>query len=75
MGSHLENSVSSKLCFKMASGSEYLSMSSKTTPYRSSLELFPFVKQLAQVAGLIEDHLDLGPSPYDGSSGSKKHLA
>ena len=33
-----------------------MSMGSKTTP---SLELFPFVKQLA---GLIEEHLDLGPS-------------
>ena len=51
-----------------------MSMSSKTTPYRSSLELFPIVKLLAQVAGLIEDHLDLGPSPYHGSTGFKKHL-
>ena len=32
-------------------------MSSKTTP--CSLELFPFVKQLA---GLIEENLDLDPS-------------
>ena len=32
-------------------------MSSKTTPF--SLELFNFVKQLA---GLIEEHLDLGPT-------------
>ena len=44
-----------------------MSMSSKTTPYRSSLESFPFVKQRAQVAVLIEDHLDL-------SSGFKRHL-
>ena len=41
-----------------------MSMSSKTTPF--SLELFPFVKQLA---GLIEEHLDLGPR-----TGFKKHL-
>ena len=34
-----------------------MSMSSKTTP--RSLELFLFVKQYA---GLIEEHLDLGPS-------------
>ena len=34
-----------------------MSMSLKTTP--CSLESFPFVKQLA---GLIEEHLDLGPS-------------
>ena len=34
-----------------------MSMSSKTTS--CSMELFPFVKQLA---GLIEEHLDLGPS-------------
>ena len=39
----------------------------KTSPLRSSLESFPFVKQLTQVAGLIEDHLDL-------STGLKKHL-
>ena len=32
-------------------------MSSKTTPF--SLELFSFFKQLA---GLIEEHLDLGPT-------------
>ena len=38
-------------------------MSSKTTPF--SLELFPFVKQLA---GLIEDYLDLGPM-YHRSTG------
>ena len=37
-------------------GSECVIMGSKTTP---SLELFPFVKQLA---GLIEEHLDLGPT-------------
>ena len=42
-----------------------MSMSSKTTPF--SLELFSFVKQLA---GLIEEHLDLGPT----STGFKKHL-
>ena len=34
-----------------------MSMSSKIPP--CSLEVFPFVKQLA---GLIEDNLDLGPS-------------
>ena len=34
-----------------------MSMSSKTTPF--SLELFSFVKKLA---GLIEEHLDLGPA-------------
>ena len=34
-----------------------MSMSSKTSPCR--LELFPFVIQLA---GLIEEHLDLGSS-------------
>ena len=34
-----------------------MSMNSKMTP--CSLEWFPFVKQLA---GLIEGHLDLGPS-------------
>ena len=34
-----------------------MSMSSKTTPL--SLELFSFVKQFA---GLIERHLDLGPT-------------
>ena len=37
-------------------GSECVIMGSKTTP---SLELFPFVKKLA---GLIEEHLDLGPT-------------
>ena len=36
-----------------------MSMCSKTTPFISSLELFPFVKQLA---GLIEEHLDLCPT-------------
>ena len=30
-----------------SNGSEYVGMSSKTTPYRSSLEVFPFVEQLA----------------------------
>ena len=34
-----------------------MSMSSKTTPF--SFELFSFVKQLAW---LIEEHLDLGPT-------------
>ena len=34
-----------------------MSMSPKTTPF--SLELFSFFKQLA---GLIEEHLDLGPT-------------
>ena len=34
-----------------------MSMSSKTTPF--SLELFSFVIQLA---GLIEEHFDLGPT-------------
>ena len=38
-------------------------MSSKTTPF--SLEVLPFVKQLA---GLIEEHLDLGPT-HHGSTG------
>ena len=38
-----------------------MSMSSKTIPF--SLELFSFVKHLA---GLIEEHLDLGPM-YHGS--------
>ena len=45
-----------------------MSMSSKTTPF--SLELFSFVKQLA---GLIEEHLDLGLT-YHGLTGFKKHL-
>ena len=40
-------------------------MSSKTIPF--SLELFSFVKQLA---GLIEEQLDLGPTYY-GSTGFK----
>ena len=40
-------------------GSDYVSMSSKTTPF--SLEVFSFFKQLA---GLIEEHLDLGPTTY-----------
>ena len=38
-------------------------MISKTTPF--SLEVFPFVKQLA---GLIEEHLHLGPT-HPGSTG------
>ena len=38
-------------------GSEHVSMSPKTTPF--SLELFSFFKQLT---GLIEEHLDLGPT-------------
>ena len=42
-----------------------MSMSSKTTPF--SLELFSFVKQLA---GLIEEHLDLGLT-YQRSTGFK----
>ena len=37
-----------------------MSMSSKTTQF--SLELISFVKQLA---GLIEEHLDLGPTATD----------
>ena len=45
-----------------------MSMSSKTTPFR--LELFSFVKQLA---GLIEKHLDLGPTYLDRLV-LKKHL-
>ena len=49
-------------------GSDYVIMSSKTTPF--SLELFSFVKKLA---GLIEEHLDLGPT-YHGSTDFKKHL-
>ena len=43
-------------------------MSSKNNPF--SLELFSFVKQLA---GLIEEHLDLGPSSH-GLTGFKKHV-
>ena len=42
-------------------------MSSKTTPF--SLELFSFVKQLAE---LIEEHLDLGPT-FHGSACFEKH--
>ena len=45
-----------------------MSMSLKATPF--SLELFSFVKQLA---GLIEEHLDLGLT-HNGSSGFKKNL-
>ena len=36
----------------------------------SCLELFSFVKQ---IAGLIEEHLVLGPT-YHGSTGFKNHL-
>ena len=32
-----------------------MGMSSQATPSRSSLEMFFFVEQLAQVAGLIEE--------------------
>ena len=35
--------------------------------YRSSLELFPFVILLTQVAGLIEDHLEIGPTYFHKS--------
>ena len=46
--------------------SEYVSMSSKTF----SLEFFSFVIQLA---GLIDEHLDFGPT-YHGSTCFKKDL-
>ena len=42
-----------------AMGSGYVSMSPKTSPFRPSLELFSFFKQLTE---LIEEHLDLGPT-------------
>ena len=44
-----------------------MSMSSKTAPF--SLELFSFVKQLA---GLIEEHLDLGLT-YHGLTGLRSN--
>ena len=44
-----------------------LKSSSRSFWFSTGLESFPFVKQLTQVAGLIEDHLDL-------STGLKKHL-
>ena len=49
-------------------GSEYVSMSSKTTPSR--LELFPFIKQLV---GLIEENLDIF-RPYHRSTGFRNHV-
>ena len=53
-----------------STGSEYVSMSSKTTP--SSLELFPFIKQLA---GLIKENLDiLVFRPYHNPTGFRKHV-
>ena len=45
-----------------------MSMRSKTSPF--SLELFSIVKQLA---GLIEEHIDLSPT-YHGLTCFKNHL-